>query len=122
MLEHSCECSVWRSHTIFRPFQTPCPYQYKGLNPIKPGCCVPLKVVGRRRVLLFAPTQAFNGMYPFPVAHPYDRYAMPDLERPDATAWPALTGARGCVALLHPGDVLFVPAFWCAPAQDPHYV
>ena len=70
------------------------------------------QVVGRRRVLLVAPTHAFAGMYPFPVAHPYDRYAMPDLERPDTTAWPALEGVRGRVALLRPGDVLFVPAFW----------
>ena len=71
-----------------------------------------LQVAGRRRVLLVAPTHAFAGMYPFPVAHPYDSYAMPDLERPDTAAWPALEGVRGCVALLRPGDVLFVPAFW----------
>jgi len=73
-------------------------------------------VAGRRRVLLLPPTLAYTGMYPYPVAHPYDRYAMPDLERPNAAAWPALAGARGSVALLRPGDLLFVPAFWCALA------
>ena len=77
------------------------------------------QVAGRRRVLLLPPTLAFTGMYPFPVAHPYDRYAMPDLERPNAAAWPALAGARGSVALLRPGDLLFVPAFWRALAGAP---
>ncbi|KAK9832042.1 hypothetical protein WJX81_001230 [Elliptochloris bilobata] len=77
-----------------------------------------VQIAGRRRVLLLAPAHVFAGLYPFPVAHPYDGYAMPDLERPDAVAWPALTGVRGCVALLRPGDVLFVPAFWFAHVQD----
>lgn len=79
----------------------------------------PRQVAGRRRVLLMAPTLTFDGLYPFPVAHPYDRYAMPDLERPDPAAWPALARARGRVALLRPGDVLFLPAFWHATRAGP---
>lgn len=58
--------------------------------------------------------QAFQGMYPYPVQHPYDRYSMVDLERVDAGEWPDFGGVRGSVCILEPGDLLFVPQFWCA--------
>ena len=44
--------------------------------------------------------------------HPYDRYSMVDLEAPDLGLWPKSTRPRGGVALLQPGDVLHVPAYW----------
>lgn len=71
------------------------------------------QVAGRRRVLLLPPGQAFGGLYPYPTHHPYDRYSMVDLEAPDAGLWPKFGGgARGTVAVLGPGDVLYVPAYW----------
>ena len=74
------------------------------------------QVAGRRRVLLISPAYAHTGMYAFPVHHPYDRYAMPDLDRPDTAAWPLLRRARGRAAVLQPGDALFVPAYWRVPS------
>jgi len=76
------------------------------------------QLTGRRRVLLIPPSAAFGGMYPFPVAHPYDRYSMVDLETLDPGEWPGCTQVRGIVAVLRPGDVLYVPAYWFAHVQD----
>ena len=39
-------------------------------------------------MLLFSPDQAMHGLYPFPVHHMYDTYAMIDIERPDDDLWP----------------------------------
>ena len=73
---------------------------------------------GRRRVLLIPPSAAFEGMFPYPVTHPYDTYSMVNLEVLDAGQWPGCTQVRGLVAVLRPGDVLHVPAFWFAHQQD----
>lgn len=51
-------------------------------------------------------------MYAFPIHHPYDGYAMPDLDHPDTGAWPLLRRVQGLTAVLHPGDAIFVPAYW----------
>ena len=59
--------------------------------------------------------QAFQGVYPYPVHHPYDRYSMVDLDAVDAEEWPEFGSVRGCVCILEPGDLLFVPQFWCVP-------
>ena len=70
---------------------------------------------GRCRALLIPPDYAFRGLYAYPVHHPYDSYAMPDLEHPNCESWAGLASVRGSVAHLGPGSVLFVPAFWCVP-------
>lgn len=70
------------------------------------------QVAGRRRVLLLSPEQAFSGLYPYATHHPYDRHSMVDLEAPDAGLWPKASGLRGVAAILQPGDVLHVPAYW----------
>ena len=56
-------------------------------------------------------------MYPYPVHHPYDQYSMVDLDAVDAEEWPEFGGVRGSVCIMEPGDLLFVPQFWCAVAQ-----
>lgn len=76
------------------------------------------QVSGRRRVLLLPPSAAFRGLYPYPVAHPYDGYSMVDLERLDPDEWPGCTEVRGHAAVLRPGDVLYVPAYWFVHEQD----
>lgn len=86
-----------------------------GLLPAAYECADRLvaQVAGRRRVLLLPPGQAFDGLYPYPTHHPYDRYSMVDFEAPDAGLWPEFGGGvRGLAAVLAPGDVLYVPAFW----------
>ncbi len=72
------------------------------------------QVRGRTRALLIEPGATFPGMYPFPVAHPYDRYACVDVEAPDYGAWPAFAAVRGSVTVLQPGDLLLVPRGWWA--------
>lgn len=71
-----------------------------------------VQVTGRRRVLLLNPGQAFEGLYPYPIHHTYDRYCMVDLEEPDLGLWPKFSGVRGQTAILGPGDALYVPAYW----------
>jgi hypothetical protein len=70
------------------------------------------QVVGRRRVLLIPPEHSYKGMYPFPVAHPYDGYSMVDLDEADYSKFPLVAKVRGEAAVLDPGDVLFVPDAW----------
>ncbi len=65
------------------------------------------------KALLLTP-QAFQGIYTYPVHHPYDRYSMVDLDRVDGDEWPGFAGVRGSTCILQPGDLLFVPQFWCA--------
>ena len=92
-----------------------------GLLPARYECNDRLlaQVAGRRRVLLLSPEQAFEGLYPYPIHHTYDRYSMVDLEATDLGLWPQAAGLRGLTAVLEPGDVLFVPAYWSAAPPAP---
>ena len=72
-----------------------------------------LQVRGRQRVLLFPPAAAFDGLYTYPAAHAYDKHAMVDLEAPDEVRFrKAGLLCNGVVAILEPGDLLYVPAYW----------
>lgn len=70
------------------------------------------QVTGCQRILLIPPDQAFDGMYPYPVHHPYDTYSMVDLEKPDVGQWPHNAKVKGLCCILKPGDVLYLPAYW----------
>lgn len=76
-----------------------------------------VQLTGRRRVLLVDPSQAFEGMYPYPVAHPYDQGSMVDFDHPDYGQWPKLSRTHGMVCIMEPGDVLYVPRFWFRHVQ-----
>ena len=67
---------------------------------------------GRRRVTLAAPSQAFGHLYPYPTHHPYDGLAMASLETLNPEDWPGTKDLRLHRAVLAPGDVLYVPAYW----------
>lgn len=77
-----------------------------------------VQVAGCRRVLLVSPNFAFQGMYPYPCAHPYDKYSMVDLEKLDLNSWPAASQVQGMVAILKPGDILYIPEYWFVHAQE----
>jgi hypothetical protein len=77
-----------------------------------------VQVRGRSRVVLIAPGATFPGLYPYPVAHPYDRYACVQVDDPDYGAWPALASVRGDVAILAPGDLLLIPRLWWAHIES----
>ena len=70
------------------------------------------QVIGRRRVLLISPDLSYKGLYPYPIAHPYDGYAMANLDDADYSRHPRLAEVRGAAAICEPGDVLFVPDSW----------
>jgi hypothetical protein len=73
---------------------------------------IQLQVNGRRRVLLIPPACSFKGMYPYPVAHPYDGYSMVDFDDVDYGQTPAFNAVRGVSYILEPGDLLFIPRGW----------
>ena len=68
---------------------------------------------GRKRVVLFAPSD-FRCLYPFPVPHPNDRQSQVDLHAPDLGRFPRFAEAAPLEALLEPGELLFLPQYWCA--------
>lgn len=76
-----------------------------------------VQVRGRKRVLLFPPSDAgflaFPGWFepkrsPFRVPHA----AEVDLEQPDFARFPELARARALETVLEPGDVLYWPSYW----------
>ncbi|DBA69067.1 TPA: hypothetical protein ACH3X2_013228 [Trebouxia sp. C0005] len=75
------------------------------------------QVTGSQRLLLIPADCAFNGMYPYPVHHPYDGYTMVDLEHPDLAQWPKNADVKGLCCILKPGDVVYLPAYWFVHAQ-----
>jgi hypothetical protein len=60
------------------------------------SCHLLCQVSGRQRLLLVPPEQGFPGCYPFPVAHPYDRYSCVDWEEPELQHWPAAAQVCTC--------------------------
>lgn len=74
---------------------------------------VEIQLLGRRRVTLITPDQTYRGVYPFPIAHPLDGRSAVDWSDVDYARFPNAANVRGAVAILEPGDGLFVPeAFW----------
>ena len=73
-----------------------------------------VQVLGRRRVVLVSPAWSYEGAYPYPVSHPYDGRSMVDLDpgRVDYQKFGKFVRVRGDVAVLRPGDALFVPDRW----------
>ena len=69
------------------------------------------QVSGYKRCILLDPVM-FKCVYPFPVYHPCDRQCMVDLRNPDFNRFPKLKDVKGCEAIVGPGDVLYIPAYW----------
>lgn len=73
-----------------------------GSDALLPACyhtCdrVLCQVSGRQRLLLLPPDQAFKGLYPYPVHHPYDHYSAVDLEEPELEHFPEAAKVRQAV-------------------------
>ncbi|EOD41264.1 hypothetical protein EMIHUDRAFT_199541 [Emiliania huxleyi CCMP1516] len=65
---------------------------------------------GSKRLLLLPPSESYR-LYPYPVGHPMDNFAMADLCEPDLRTTPALAAARALEGELHPGEVLWLPRY-----------
>jgi len=71
-----------------------------------------VQALGRSRCVVIPPRHTFNGLYPYPVHHPYDKNSMVDLEDVDDRMWPLFKeNVRGSVCYLKPGEALFVPRY-----------
>lgn len=80
-------------------------------SPLNLACCVS----GRREFTLFAPEQVANLYIGPPDRTPSGRaISMVDFERPDFTRFPKFASAleQAQVAVLNPGDALFIPPLW----------
>jgi len=51
-------------------------------------------------------------MYPYPSRHVYDRQSQVDIMSPDLDKFPNFCKATVHEAIIGPGDILFIPAFW----------
>ncbi len=71
-----------------------------------------VQIHGRRRILLINPNQTFKGMYPYPIAHPYDKFSMVDLDDVNDGQFPNFSSVRGMTCILKPGDILYIPSGW----------
>ena len=70
------------------------------------------QISGRTRLLLIPPEYTFEGLYPYPIHHPYDCYSMVDFDEQDLGKWPKLVRVRGMMCVLEPGDILHIPRCW----------
>ncbi|XP_060535117.1 hypoxia-inducible factor 1-alpha inhibitor-like [Cylas formicarius] len=69
------------------------------------------QVYGYKRCILFPPSD-YECLYPHPLYHPHDRQSMVDFDKPDYSRFPKFKKARGCEAVLEPGDILYIPIYW----------
>ena len=102
-------CQMWHSHGGVET-----PLHYDGSNNLI------AQLRGRKKVLLFPPSSSFR-LYPYPVGGAKDNYSLiADLESPsNARRFPAFAGLVGYSAILHPGDVLFLPMYWWHRVTQP---
>jgi len=73
-----------------------------------------VQLYGEKRFLLFPPS-ALQNLYLFPLLHPGAQASQVDLENPDLSAFPLfenVSSANPVVAILQPGDVLYLPPMW----------
>lgn len=72
-----------------------------------------LQIRGAKRWLLFEPEDG-PLLYPYPKGHPLDRKSRLDFARPNVEDFPdaARLEGRGMIALIQPGDVLWLPSHW----------
>lgn len=69
------------------------------------------QVYGRKKFSLFDPLQT-EYLYPFPDSSPMPHVSLVNIEHPDPKRFPRFALARPIEVVIHPGEVLFLPAFW----------
>jgi hypothetical protein len=73
---------------------------------------------GRKLVVMGAP-QDWTCFYPFPVGHPCDKQAQVYPRDPDVHRFPRWREATLHHAVLQPGEVLYIPAYWWHHIESP---
>lgn len=68
-------------------------------------------VSGHQKFVLFSPSQ-YASLYPFPVHHPQDRQSQVNFDGPNFDMFPKFREAHGIQAVVSPGDIIYIPAFW----------
>jgi hypothetical protein len=74
------------------------------------------QVSGRKRFLLFAPTQS-RRLYRHPWYSGLPNFSRVDPEVPDYASYPRFRGARAHEAVLEPGEFLYIPSRWWHQAR-----
>lgn len=69
------------------------------------------QIEGRKRFVLFNPDQ-FEDLYPGPLNTRSESFSRVDLKRPDFKRFPRLADVEYWEAVVWPGDLLFMPAYW----------
>jgi dTDP-4-dehydrorhamnose 3,5-epimerase-like enzyme len=69
------------------------------------------QVVGRRRIVLFAPSERRN-LYPYPMRTLSWHHSPIDLDAPDLTRYPRFARARRYEVEIQRGEMLFIPQGW----------
>lgn len=70
------------------------------------------QLYGTKRFVLFSPT-SYTGLYPYPFLHPSHAQAQVNLSDPShVELYPSVKDLVSYVAVLHPGDLLYVPPLW----------
>ena len=74
------------------------------------------QITGRKRLVLFSPEDTANLYSPWHENCTPRRclggYSPVDVDHPDLTRFPRYRQARGMEAILHPGEILFIPIYW----------
>jgi lysine-specific demethylase 8 len=76
------------------------------------------QIEGRKRFRLFNPAQ-FDLLYPGPLNTRSQHLSQVDLNAPDLARFPKLAQAEYWEAVVMPGDMLFMPAFWWHQVSAP---
>jgi hypothetical protein len=76
------------------------------------------QVEGRKRFLLFNPDQ-FDLLYPGPLNTRSQHLSRIDVKAPDLKRFPKAARAEYWEAVVEPGDLLFMPAFWWHQVSAP---
>jgi hypothetical protein len=77
-----------------------------------------VQIEGRKRFRLFNPDQ-FDLLYPGPLNTRSQHLSQVELDEPDLGRFPKLARAEYWEAVVEPGDMLFMPAFWWHQVSAP---
>ncbi|GAA3214886.1 cupin-like domain-containing protein [Dactylosporangium siamense] len=77
-----------------------------------------VQIEGRKRFRLFNPAQ-FDLLYPGPLNTRSQHLSQVELNAPDLDRFPKLARAEYWEAVVEPGDMLFMPAFWWHQVSAP---
>ncbi len=71
------------------------------------------------KLFILASPAYFSNIPTFPVGHPVDRQGILDIRLPDVARYTGFTHVKFVYALLRPGDIMYLPAYWFHYVESP---